>query len=65
MKLALKYQNDLSQKLIEQNLQWSKLKINNVICLLLLANDMQATFYFGIFLEKLFKLIKDSYSKKD
>ena len=52
--ILTKYRNDLSQKLIEINLQWSKLKINNVMCLLLLANDMQATFYFGIFLEKLF-----------
>ena len=62
--ILTKYRSDLSQKLIEINLHWSKLKFNNVICQLLLANDMQASFYFGIFLEKLFKLIKDSYSKK-
>ena len=59
------YQSDLLQKLIELNSQWSKLKISNIIGLLLLSNDMQATFFFGIFLQRLFKLIKDSYSTKD
>lgn len=53
--------NDLHYKLITLNPQWQKFNFKNMFQLLLLANEYLPSFYFAIFLSKLFKLVKSKY----
>ncbi len=57
----VKIRSNLISKICDINIHWLNIDIHCVMKLLLLVNDETVTFYFAIFIEKLFKLVKNSY----
>ena len=56
---------DFKTKLVELNKQYQNFTMENIMKIQLLANDASTSYYFAVFLKKVFNLVNVAYSNKD